>query len=686
MFYSIKTKQMKNNFIRLFFLFLFSYGKITYATTEYINKAIRLDGIDNNVRTGIENIKSPFTLELWMKGDDCQWKELEVLIGGGEYSAFEEIDYLPLVIKKGKLHNVSTGLESNDVLDDDWHHIALTCDGTFTTLFMDGYLVGRKDTVISIIPGTIGASEDNKTIFGGWIDEVRVWRIALSKRMIKKWMYKPITANHPHFNKLIAYYPFDDEIDKMALNWVGKGVMAWHIRNTRMEYYGHASLAYTEPSTNKKWKQPEKSTLLNIITVDSEWDVDQGTDNNQILKLRFAVTGTDKPLELEMIKLDLSQTTSLNDISKIHLYNAGRKACSPTRIELCGSGVIPDKQLEFNLPEKLLLYPGINYLLVTADITPQAKPKNIIKIIVPSVRIDGKEYRPEAATGTLPKLIISGSKNNPNVIKVLQWNIWHGGVHLGIDGRKDIIKLIRATNADIITMQEGYGAQQRIADSLGYYMNTASLKDNLVLFSRYPIEPKPSYRTFISNPVMVNLPQGRSIYVNACWLRYAFRPEYTWCFANPDQNPSVWIAEDTELPLTDITNLLEKDMYPVLGNRDIPMIVAGDFNSFSHLDWTKEAAPLHAGYGPVAFPVSKYMIDQGFKDSFREIHPDETERPEGTFAVIYGQLKNGRIDFIYYKGEQIKALYSKIIQTSPEIDDVWASDHSAVITIFKFVE
>ena len=77
------------------------------------------------------------------------------------------------------------------------------------------------------------------------------------------------------------------------------------------------------------------------------------------------------------------------------------------------------------------------------------------------------------------------------------------------------------------------------------------------------------------------------------------------------------------------------------------------------------------------------MLDQGYKDSFREINPDEIARPEGTFAVIYGHLQVSRIDFLYYKGNNIRAVSSKIVKTTPEIDDVWASDHAAVLTTFE---
>lgn len=652
----------------------------------FANQALRLEGKDNNVRTGIGILKPPFTLEAWIKGDDIGWRPEEVIIGGDEYNVLEQVDCLPLSLKDGKLRNASARLTSATTLDNRWHHVALTCDGKQTSLYLDGKLQAQRDTALSILPAAIGVNQKAETIFGGWIDEVRIWNASLTKQQLTGWMNIPVSPAHPAFQKLVAYYPFDDGIDDSATNWVGRGALACHLRNTRLDYKGKAPLAFTVPNDNPSWKQPSKSAMLNAVVVDSEWDTSPAAQSEPLLKLRIALTGTAEPLYLDEISLDLSETTALSDISRLHLYYTGQKARSHVRRELPGSGVGPQQQMTFRFDgnERIRLMPGINYLLLTADMAENACPGNRIKVQIPAFRLSGKSYQPEAATGTLDKRITPVSRPGVNIVKVLQWNIWHGGEHLGYDGQEQIIRLIRSTNADIITMQEGYGAQQRIADSLGFYMRTASLKDNLVLLSRYPMVTKPSFHTFNSNPARIMLPGGQPLLVNACWLRYSYRPSYTDCFPNPGQNTDLWVAEDSILPMADVKNILYRDTYPVLAGEDMPVIIGGDFNSCSHLDWTGRAAHLHYGYGPVSFPTSRYMYEQGFIDSFREMNPDELARPEGTFAGIFGHLPNNRIDFIYYKGSRLRAVSSKIIQTSPEIDDVWASDHSAVLTVFEY--
>lgn len=626
-------------------------------------------------------IKSPWTLEAWIKGDSTSRKDMEVIFGGGEYSNLNTADNLPLVIKNGKLHNDKANVWSDNVLDSKWHHVALSCDGSFTCLYLDGELVDRKPIAFSILPGALGINEGDSTAFGGLMDEVRIWQTAVPAKTIREWMNRSPGPAHPQFKKLIAYYNFDDGMEDVSINWVGKGDQAYHLRNGRNNFRGNAPLAYTVAANNPRFVQyagPQK--LFNAIVINSEWDADQDAEDDQILKLRIAVTGSKDRLPLTGLTLDLSKVSALSDISRVHVYYTGKTARSGVKMELFGKGERPRRKIVFfNRETPIYLTPGINYVLVTADIAKNAVPGNSLKMSIPSFKLGSYGYVPETGKRRIDQEITCSSKTNPHVIKILQWNIWHGGIHLGNDGRSRIIELIKATHADIVTMQEAYGAQQRIDDSLGYFMQTPSPTDNLALYSRYPLKAISSSSVFNSNPAIVSLPNGRRLLINDSWLRYADNPEYTSIFPNSGLDPKLWEKDDSVRGLVDIERIIKEDTDDTL-----PVIICGDFNSCSHLDWTRAAAPLHFGYGPVHFPISRYLLDKGYKDSFREMNPDEVLRPEGTFAVIYGQLQVSRIDFIYYKGKYLKAISSKIIKTAPEIDDVWASDHAAVLSTFEF--
>lgn len=650
-----------------------------------LNTSVRMDGVDNNLRIGMDTIRHHWTVEAWVKPDAHSWKDMEVIIGGGEYSEQNISDHLPLAIRKGRLYNGGTGLQSEILPTGVWSHLAASCNGQFISIYINGKEVARKDTATSILPGSIGIHEKKESVFQGEIDEVRIWKTGLGEKMIKKWMNKSITPRHPEFKNLKGYYTFDDLEDDMSVNLTGVGRFTYHLRNGRNDYYGNAPLAYRVINDNPSFQNKSgNQQLFHAATIHNEWDADQGTSDYQLLKIRIVTSGDRKPLTLTNLKLDLSACTSLADIDKVHVYYTGQKPRSEEKTELFGTGVAPQSGLEFTATpaDAFTLRPGVNYFLVTLDINKSVQTGNRLCGKIPSFSLNRKTVTPEEDCGNLDVHITSNSSVNPRILKVLDWNIWHGGTHLGKDGRQRIIELIKATNADVVLMQEGYGAQQMIADSLGYYLQTPSGKDNLVIYSRYPLEKIKTGKPFQSNPAIMTLPSGKKTYINSCWLRYAYRPEYTCAYTNKGLDPDVWVAEDSLYSLKDIAYIMENDVKPYVDS-DMPIIIGGDFNSGSHLDWTQRASLLHHGYAAEMLPASRYMADEGFLDSFREIHPDEVKRGEGTFAVIFGNLQNSRIDYIYYKGKGIRAISSKIIRTTAEVDDVWPSDHAGVLTVFE---
>ncbi len=653
------------------------------------NLALKLDGEDNNVRTGIGFIEAPWTLEAWIKGDDSDWKEQEVIFGGGEYSTYSQADNLPLVISKGRLCSMKAGLISETELDEQWHHVALTCNGEQMCLYLDGKLNASKDTAITIIPGAIGVNETSESVFGGMIDEVRVWKTALSEKTIRQWRAVPLSPKHKSLSDLVAYYNFDAGIDDTALNWMGSGYLSYHLRNGRVNYSGNKPVAHAVSANNKDFTPYEgNQRIFSVVPIESEWDVVRGSKENQMMKMRICTQGKRKPIFVKGFTLNLQETSSLRDISSVSVYYTGQTARSKQRELLYRTDRLPEHgKLEIELSPNLQkeLKEGANYLLVTADISADAGLNDTVRAVLEGLLLGTRKYSPTTNRPYyIPILVTKNSVSDANVFSVLQWNIWHGGRHVPMKGKERIIELIRTSGADIVTMQEGYGLQESIASALDFHLQTNSAKDNLALFSRYPLEKLPTHHSFRSNPAMIGLPNGKEVLVDDCWLRYSNHPDYTGSYQDVLHDTEGWVKEDSVVPMADARIMIEKDIEPVLKQREVAVIIGGDFNSYSHLDWTVRAAHLHAGYGPVLFPTSRYMQEKGYTDTFRAIHKDEVMRPEGTFAGIYGQLDFGRIDYIYSKGN-IRILSSKILQTMPEIDDIWPSDHSAVQTTFEYI-
>ena len=91
---------------------------------------------------------------------------------------------------------------------------------------------------------------------------------------------------------------------------------------------------------------------------------------------------------------------------------------------------------------------------------------------------------------------------------------------------------------------------------------------------------------------------------------------------------------------------------------DVPLLVGGDWNCPSHLDWTVDAARVYKRRRVLPLPVSTAMQQAGFMDTFRVLYPNPVQRPGLTWSPMFrtkdtdaGQVEQGfeRIDRLYLK-------------------------------------
>jgi hypothetical protein len=137
-----------------------------------------------------------------------------------------------------------------------------------------------------------------------------------------------------------------------------------------------------------------------------------------------------------------------------------------------------------------------------------------------------------------------------------------------------------------------------------------------------------------------------------------------------------------------------------------PVFLTGDFNEASHLDWTAAAAAAQVHAAQVPWPASLAIAARGFKDSWREVYPNEVTHPGRTWSPVYPStyINTGdgsvsqprpvpepqdRIDMVYYTGANLTPLDSK--RSGPFGGDVveelesenYPSDHNAVTSTFR---
>ena len=266
-------------------------------------------------------------------------------------------------------------------------------------------------------------------------------------------------------------------------------------------------------------------------------------------------------------------------------------------------------------------------------------------------------------------------------LKLMDFNIEYGGDEVDFD---KIIEAIKLADPDVVAIEEAEGNTQKVADALGWPY--ASVRTQVV--SKLPIIEPPGA-------------DGRYVFIE-------IQPGAVIALANvhlPSDPYGPYYVRDGK-PVADVIKLEENtrlpavqerlDVLPALIDAGIPAFLTGDFNAPSHLDWTAAAVGSRPNVlYPVAWPVSTAVEAAGFRDAYRELHPDPVKDPGLTWWADrplvdgYPDHKDpqDRIDFIYAAGSSTTTDV-KIVgeQGGPQVDiavDPWGTDHRGVIGTFR---
>ncbi|ROS05386.1 endonuclease/exonuclease/phosphatase family protein [Sinobacterium caligoides] len=118
---------------------------------------------------------------------------------------------------------------------------------------------------------------------------------------------------------------------------------------------------------------------------------------------------------------------------------------------------------------------------------------------------------------------------------------------------------------------------------------------------------------------------------------------------------------------------------------DTPVVLAGDHNASSHLDWSERDKAAHYGI-VIPYTVSRVFADAGFRDSFREVNPNVVAHSGKTWSPRGNDTAPNRIDYIYYKGDKLQAIDSTNMAAIGAGAKDATSDHAAVYTRFKLYQ
>ena len=265
-------------------------------------------------------------------------------------------------------------------------------------------------------------------------------------------------------------------------------------------------------------------------------------------------------------------------------------------------------------------------------------------------------------------------------LTVMTFNVWYGGVQVDFG---EVARAIRMARADVVGVQEPEGNLRRLARASGL----PYVDESLHLISRYPlfaVERRGLRLAYVALDLDHVVAIG-NLHLTCC----PYGPEEA-AAGKPARRV---LALERSLRLPEIRPYI-RSLAPI-ARGGVPTFLTGDFNSPSHLDWTEAVAqtrPQRVPY-PLAWPVSSALASAGFRDSYREAHPDPVMTPGFTWTPgtppprIRRKETLDRIDWVMAAGPA-RTLAARLVGETggPDVDlgmRRYGSDHRAVASTFS---
>ncbi|MDR0594131.1 MAG: endonuclease/exonuclease/phosphatase family protein [Bifidobacteriaceae bacterium] len=284
----------------------------------------------------------------------------------------------------------------------------------------------------------------------------------------------------------------------------------------------------------------------------------------------------------------------------------------------------------------------------------------------------------QQASASLVLRVVGAGQTRADELAVMSYNDWAPETE---ESRSMELRSFAASGADVILIQEGAQATvEWIADQLGWYMASPRL------ISRYPILETASGGSWTGALINADPVAGRVVWVvSAHLLAYPYGP---YSVRDGHSLESVLADEESyRAGSSGMAGILAQFADQIAGADEIPVIVGGDFNTPSHLDWVEAAKASHLGWA-VEWPVTLKAAQAGLIDSFRAVNPDPVAVPGNTWTPRDAADMQDRIDYVLYKGDALEPVTSEVFMGPGGGADpltYWQSDHAAVRTVFSWL-
>ena len=292
-------------------------------------------------------------------------------------------------------------------------------------------------------------------------------------------------------------------------------------------------------------------------------------------------------------------------------------------------------------------------------------------------------------------------------LRVLVWNVPHGSNDVD-NGPEKTLEIIRESGADLVLLQESYdidGDRPRLgewlAGELGWNQHQAQ-STHLCVLTPLELETTFFHHEWHGVGALLKDSQQRQLLAWSIWIDYRSFIGYE-LRDNPEMDDETLLAAETDRSnrLNQATALIEHLKEAGQLETDLPLLVGGDWNCPSHLDWTVDTARVYRNRRNMPLPVSLAMREAGFTDTFRALHPNPVQHPGITWSPMFRGPAPGdegtaqsfeRIDRLYLKNPDDETGRWSLRPTSarvlplvweddavPSAQRTFPSDHGALV-------
>ena len=327
----------------------------------------------------------------------------------------------------------------------------------------------------------------------------------------------------------------------------------------------------------------------------------------------------------------------------------------------------------------------------------------------------GESHLPESKTtvqeSVSDELVDTNAPIEMN-LRVLVWNVLNGANNVE-KGAEKTLAIIRSVEPDIVLLQESYDIDgdrphlgEWMAGDLGCNQHLAESAHLCVLT---PMELKTTFfhHEWHGVGALLRDSHQRELLVWSIWIDYR-------AFLGYELRDNPTMSDETLLAAEDVRSNRLQQATAIIAHlegaghlvADIPLLVGGDWNTPSHLDWTKDTASIYKQRRDLALPVSTAIHDAGFMDTFRTVYPNPVQHPGITWSPMFRGPASGdegtpqyfdRIDRLYLKNSNVDDGWSlppvagKVLPLVWEDDSIpikqrtFPSDHGALLMDLEWI-